>query len=82
VPEDLAIVSFDGTQESEYCWPPLTSARQPIREMAEAAVRTVMEGDADHPAHQMFSVGLVIRRSCGCVSEPEIMLTRKENPRS
>jgi LacI family transcriptional regulator len=82
VPEDLAIVSFDGTQESEYCWPPLTSARQPIREMAEAAVRTVMEGDADHPAHQMFSVGLVIRRSCGCVSEPEIMLTRRENPRS
>jgi LacI family transcriptional regulator len=65
VPEDLAIVAFDGTQESEYCWPPLTSARQPIREMAEAAVRTVLD-EPSTPIHQVFPVDLVVRRSCGC----------------
>ncbi len=43
VPEDLAIVSFDGTQQTEYCWPPLTTIRQPIAEMAEAAVDTVLD---------------------------------------
>ena len=41
-PEDIAIVSFDGTSESEYCWPPLTVVRQPIQEMAEAAVDAVL----------------------------------------
>ena len=39
VPDEVAVVAFDGTQESEYCWPPLTSARQPVKEMAEAAVQ-------------------------------------------
>jgi LacI family transcriptional regulator len=30
VPGDLAVVGFDGTKESEYCWPPLTVVAQPI----------------------------------------------------
>jgi LacI family transcriptional regulator len=66
VPEDLAIVSFDGTQESEYCWPPLTAVRQPLRAMAEAAVRVVVEVPTARPGHQLFPPELVIRRSCGC----------------
>jgi LacI family transcriptional regulator, galactose operon repressor len=41
-PDDIAVVSFDGTSESEYCWPPLTVARQPIQAMAEAAVSMVL----------------------------------------
>ena len=40
-PEDIAIVSYDGTTESEYCWPPLTVAQQPIQAMAKAAVQLV-----------------------------------------
>jgi LacI family transcriptional regulator len=65
VPEDLAIVSFDDTQESEYCWPPLTSARQPIQKMAEAAVHTVLKAGTA-VTHQVFGVDLIVRRSCGC----------------
>ena len=65
VPEDLAIVAYDGTQESEYCWPPLTSARQPVPTMAAAAVETVLD-NPDAPSHQTFAIELVIRRSCGC----------------
>jgi DNA-binding LacI/PurR family transcriptional regulator len=41
-PDDIAVVSYDGTTESEYCWPPLTVARQPIQAMAEAAVSAVL----------------------------------------
>jgi len=64
-PEDIAIVSYDGTMESEYCSPPLTVARQPIWAMAEAAVSAVLNASA--PAgHQSFATEIVIRESCGC----------------
>ena len=39
-----------GTIESEYCWPPLSVARQPIRAMAEAAVSIVLEPQFSLPA--------------------------------
>ena len=38
VPEDLALASFDGTEEASFTWPSLTTSRQPIDEMAKAAV--------------------------------------------
>lgn len=65
VPEDLAVVAFDGTKESEFCWPPLTVVAQPIQAMAEAAVRLVL--DRDRPeSHLDFEPRLIVRRSCGC----------------
>jgi LacI family transcriptional regulator len=64
VPDELAIVAYDGTQESEYCWPPLTCARQRVSEMAEAAVKIIV--DAEQPVHRVFDVDVIIRRSCGC----------------
>ena len=76
------MVAYDGTSESEYCWPPLTSARQLIREMAEAAVRVVLDSSGDPPVHQMFPVDLVIRRSCGCEPAPENTSNRKETRES
>jgi len=64
-PDDIAIVSYDGTMESEYCSPPLTVARQPIRAMADAAVSAVLNASAP-PGHQSFATEIVIRDSCGC----------------
>ncbi|GAA3604196.1 LacI family DNA-binding transcriptional regulator [Microlunatus ginsengisoli] len=64
VPEDLAIVAYDGTEESEYSWPPLTCARQRVRDIAETAVQVIV--DQAEPSHQTFDIDLVIRRSCGC----------------
>ncbi|WP_114856111.1 LacI family DNA-binding transcriptional regulator [Brachybacterium sp. YJGR34] len=72
VPRDVALVSFDGTIESEYCWPGLTVARQPIRAMAEAAVAAVMDAPSEH---QVFRTELVIRRSCGCESSEPVVVT-------
>ncbi|SDE10044.1 transcriptional regulator, LacI family [Auraticoccus monumenti] len=68
VPEDVAVVTFDGTAECEYSWPSLTVARQPVDSMAAAAVRQLLTPGASH--HETFPMELVVRRSCGCVPQP------------
>lgn len=39
VPGDLSLVGFDGNSAAERCNPPITTIRQPLGEMGEAAVR-------------------------------------------
>lgn len=65
VPEDVAIVSFDGTAESAYSWPPLTSIRQPFELMADCAV-DMITGKRREPGHHEFPMEMVVRSSCGC----------------
>ncbi len=65
LPCDLAVVSFDGTKEAEYSWPPLTVVAQPIVEMARAAVSLALDPSRPTPFTQ-FPGTLVVRRSCGC----------------
>lgn len=66
IPEDVAVVSFDGTAESEYAWPSLTTVAQPMREMVTEALRQLLEADAWSPGLREYPTTLVIRRSCGC----------------
>ncbi|TXN32324.1 LacI family DNA-binding transcriptional regulator [Lacisediminihabitans profunda] len=66
VPEDLAVISFDGSAESEYSWPPLTAMRQPVADMAKAAIEALGHGVTGITNHQTFRAELVVRRSCGC----------------
>ncbi|MCJ1715572.1 LacI family DNA-binding transcriptional regulator [Curtobacterium sp. VKM Ac-2922] len=63
VPEDVAVVAFDGSWEAEYTWPPLSTLRQPVESMAEAAVRGLLDGSP--PTHHEFPAELIIRASCG-----------------
>jgi LacI family transcriptional regulator len=67
VPGDIALVSFDGSIESEYSWPALTTVAQPVRAMAEWAVRALV-GDGSGRALQqrIFPTELIVRQSCGC----------------
>ena len=66
IPDDIAVASFDGSTESAFSWPPLTTMRQPVREMAHAAVDLLGKNDpADH-RHFTFTAPLVVRQSCGC----------------
>lgn len=44
IPRDLSVVGFDDSPSAAANWPPLTTIRQPVREMAEIAVRLL---DAD-----------------------------------
>ncbi len=64
VPADVAVVGFDGTDDGAYAAPPLTSARQPVAAMAEAALEALERPDG--PAHRLFALDLVVRESCGC----------------
>jgi len=66
VPDDIAVVSFDGSSESTFSWPPLTTMRQPVREMAHAAVELLTRRDAASHQHFTFDAQLIVRQSCGC----------------
>ena len=65
LPGDLDVVSFDGTKEAEYSWPPLTVVAQPIAAMARAAVSLALDPARPTP-YSRFEGTLVVRRSCGC----------------
>ena len=72
VPEDVAVVSFDGTDEAEYATPRLTVVRQPVDEMAEEAVARIVAPDPERaPHHASFTPTLVVGRSCGCAAPVE-----------
>ncbi|MFI5960228.1 LacI family DNA-binding transcriptional regulator [Cryptosporangium sp. NPDC051539] len=64
VPQDVAIVSFDGSVDSQFTAPPLTAVRQPIERMAQVAVDLVLDGPG--PRRVVEPVRLVVRESCGC----------------
>ncbi len=66
IPEDVAVISFDGSIESEYSWPTLTSMRQPVAEMAQAAIHALTQARSVPASHRQFDTELVIRQSCGC----------------
>jgi len=43
IPEDLSVVGFDDLPLARWVGPPLTTVRQPLTEMAEAAAKLVLE---------------------------------------
>ncbi len=66
-PDDVAIVSFDGSAEADYTTPQLTVVRQPVETMARAAVDRVLGIDAEHQWHRdLVPPRLVLGSSCGC----------------
>ena len=48
VPEQVAIVGFDGLEEGAYFSPSLTTVRQPLRELGQLAVRELLAAVAGH----------------------------------
>jgi len=67
-PNDVAMVSIDGTEAAAFTVPPLTSVSQPLHEMARLAVGQLLRErvDASALAHAEVRTQLVRRRSCGC----------------
>lgn len=66
VPDELAVITFDGTAEAEFAIPPLTVVSQPVSTMADAAVAMMLGGTGNPAAAHLLKAELVIRRSCGC----------------
>ena len=66
IPQDLSVVGFDDTPLASRLWPPLTTVRQPIREMAKTAAERLMDrlnGRTVDPSPAPFACELVIRAS-------------------
>lgn len=68
VPEDLALVSFDGTQGAEFTAPPLTVIRQPVEMIAGTALDMLLTPPGELDSRQRVVPHELIRRgSCGCL---------------
>jgi LacI family transcriptional regulator len=68
VPEDMAIAGFDDMPFAANTVPPLTTVRQPVRQMGEVAAETLIEL-IEHPnslpRRIILPTELVIRATCG-----------------
>jgi DNA-binding LacI/PurR family transcriptional regulator len=68
VPDDVAIASVDDPVWAELVEPPLTALAQPVRAMAEVAVRLVLErvsGERNELVRVVLPMELRLRRSSG-----------------
>jgi LacI family transcriptional regulator len=66
VPEDLSVVGFDDTRLARMASPPLTTVRQPLREMGGVALRTALrlaDGEKIESHHIELATELVVRAS-------------------
>jgi LacI family transcriptional regulator len=64
VPNDVSIAGFDDSMAAKLVWPQLTTCRQPVREMASAAVDMLLKnGKAGSPMLQYLMHELIIRDS-------------------
>lgn len=64
VPDHLAVIGVDGTEAAAYAVPPLSSIRQPTREIAERAIELLVSAEAENTiVNEVFDFELIIRRS-------------------
>jgi LacI family transcriptional regulator len=69
VPDDIAVMGFDGLIEGEDCTPPLSTVSQPMADLGREAVRlllTLVEDPHAGPMQRFLPTRLTLRRSCGC----------------
>lgn len=82
VPEDVAIVSFDGIVDSSYTVPGLTTVAQPIAELGRTAMAKLIELVRNPDAgttNEVLPVKLIVRGSCGCRDEFLIDPTQRDD---
>lgn len=64
IPADISVTGFDDTPMSEIVWPPLTTVRQPIKDIAERAVHMLFElGSEDGARFEALPHELIVRES-------------------
>lgn len=72
VPEDIAVIGFDGLERHARAFPTLSTVVQPIAALGRAAVTTLLDRIArpDEPIfHHYLDTFLNLRGSCGCTAE-------------
>ncbi len=68
VPRNVMVTGFDDVHEVALVNPPMTTTRQPLKDMANLALRIVLEQLEGRQVKMRYELPteLVIRRSCGC----------------
>jgi LacI family transcriptional regulator len=71
IPDDVALVGFDGISLGRFLSPRLTTVHVPMVELGSKSVRYLLkmisgEVEARSPYHEELPTGLVIGGSCGC----------------
>ncbi|WP_017348585.1 LacI family DNA-binding transcriptional regulator [Pantoea sp. A4] len=72
VPDDVALVSFNGTDQSGFHVPAITTMRQPVDELARRAIAMLKSWDGEARVEE-FPHYLEIGESCGCSGTGKIM---------
>jgi GAF domain-containing protein/DNA-binding LacI/PurR family transcriptional regulator len=70
VPDDVALATFDDTDEIRYATPPMTTVRKPLYRVGWRMVEMVLamlEGE-ELPDEVVLPTELVMRQSCGCMA--------------
>lgn len=73
IPEDLSVVGFDDLPVARWVGPPLTTVRQPLIEMAEAAAELVLDlaGREEPPQSRVeLATELIVRESTAPPRQP------------
>jgi DNA-binding LacI/PurR family transcriptional regulator len=71
VPEDMAVVGFDGILLGQFTTPALTTMNQPREAMGRFAADmlfNLLEGHPLPPSEQVLAAELLVRESCGAVA--------------
>lgn len=65
LPSDLSVAGFDDSPVAQALWPPLTTVRQPLAEMAATAVDLLIgkSSQGEEPADRMLDFEIIMRQS-------------------
>lgn len=65
IPGDISIAGYDDTRLASAVWPPLTTIRQPVVDMARRAAERLMNPDEETSLEEVFDFELIVRQSTG-----------------
>jgi PAS domain S-box-containing protein len=75
VPEDIAVIGFDDTDDARASIPSLTTIRQPFFDLGRQAAETLLaliDGQSV-PTYTRIPAQLIVRESCGCIAESLVL---------
>lgn len=70
IPHDVAVMSLDGTAASAFTYPSLSAVEVPLRDIAQRSIAILAGRQSPTEAAITLPHRLVLRESCGCVSNP------------
>jgi LacI family transcriptional regulator len=79
VPDDISVIGFDDIAEASISYPPLTTIRQPLREMGRLAadyICRVIDGVEKGRLQMTLSTELIVRQSTAPLRERSLAATR------